>query len=664
MAEELAVLDAQAPWVKHLERAHGLIHAVARFIEEESEPSAHLAPAARSLESGLAAMYDAFDGRADRATAIGVAHGRTWDAAILLARAGLPLQLASLRDACGELVAAEERFPRVPIAGRAAVPLCAGTDGLPLHVIERASLAPSFRAPEVPAPEPGSPELALPEPKTFEALKAAAEAMRRFAKERARARPEPPKPAAALKEPAPAEVEAPPGFAFAPEAAVSEEDFVRRWARTCFEEIGMLGVQRAPMPGDDWRACQSLELRMIAAIDAVAALGPRAIAHLEPWAMDAPAADPMRIFAVAMIGGCLEGRDALACAERVLFRFGPGDPAVAEAFSSAMKLAPNPFVPNVLRSLYTSPERGSRAIAVEVLGYRGWLTDDELGELCEEEEDARVFALALPAIATARHAGLERALDRALAHEDSGVQAAALDAMAIAAHPQAAVAARAAAEGALGERALVRLAIVAGEEDARWLLERMRGASTPAAVEAVGWAGLSEAVPALIELLEADDEEVRLAAGAALDRMLGANLVQEIEIAPEALEEAEVVDPNPEPPRVRVPLADLVSNPRDMPPTGAKDTLEVPSTKPEPWWAYWAEHERRFERELRYRRGQGYSPSVSLYELDGLALSAEDRRRLARELAARTGRWLHFDPHDFVAEQERSLMAWAEILRR
>ncbi|MDI3284248.1 hypothetical protein [Polyangium sp. 15x6] len=662
MADNLAVLDVQAPWVKHLERAHSLTHAVAHFIEAESEPSAHLAPAARKLESGLSAMYDAFDGRADRITAVSVAHGRVWEAAILLARAGLPRQVASLRDACGELVAAEERFPRVPIAGRSAAPLVAGIDVPPLHCVARASLAPSLRAPEVPAPEPDVPELELPEPRTFEDLKVAAEAMRRFAQEKAKARLGPSKLPAKPKAPAPVDEDAPPGFAFVPEAPITEEDFIRRWARTSFEEIGMLGVQRAPLRGDDWRACQSLELRMIAAIDAVAALGPKAIAHLEPWAMDAPTADPMRIFAAAMIGGCLEGRDALACAERVLFRFGPGDPVVAEAFAAAMKLAPNPFVPNVLRALYASPERGCRAIAVEVLGYRGWLTADELDTLCEEEEP-RVFALALPCIAAARHTGLERALARALAHENMGVQAAALDAMAIAAHPRAAAAARAAAEGTLGERALVRLALVAREGDASCLLERMRQSPTPSALEAVGWAGLVGAVPALIERLTDEDEDVRFAAAEALDRMLGANLIEELELAPEALEEAEVVNPNPEPARGRVALSELVSDPRDRPPAGSKDTVEAPSTDPERWRAYWAEHGGRFDRKLRYRRGQTYSPSVSLYELDKLALSAEDRRRLSRELAARTGRWVRFDPHDFVAEQVRGLSGWEGVVR-
>jgi hypothetical protein len=49
---------------------------------------------------------------------------------------------------------------------------------------------------------------------------------------------------------------------------------------------------------------------------------------------------------------------------------------------------------------------------------------------------------------------------------------------------------------------------VAGEEDARWLLERMQASPTKAAVEAVGWSGLVEAIPALLRLLAARTGEL------------------------------------------------------------------------------------------------------------------------------------------------------------
>src|SRR5690242_7350851 len=102
MAVELAAADPASPWMMHLERAHGLAHAAARAIGEESEPSPHLAPAAEKLARGVTALYDAFDGRADRLTAIDLGHARLWDAAILVARAGLAPALDALTQACRE----------------------------------------------------------------------------------------------------------------------------------------------------------------------------------------------------------------------------------------------------------------------------------------------------------------------------------------------------------------------------------------------------------------------------------------------------------------------------------------------------------------------------------------------------------------------------------
>lgn len=77
--------------------------------------------------------------------------------------------------------------------------------------------------------------------------------------------------------------------------------------------------------------------------------------------------------------------------------------------------------------------------------------------------------------------------------------------------------------------------------------DRMSAAPTPAAIEALGWGGLVDAVPALLRVLESEEEKVRLAASAAFDRSLGANLIESIEIMPEALEEVEVEDPDPDP---------------------------------------------------------------------------------------------------------------------
>ena len=651
-----------APWMQHLERAHGLTHEAARAIAEEPEPSLHLAPAARQLERAVVAMYDAFDGRADRATSVSLAHSRVWDAAVLVARAGLSAPLAALREACGELVSAEERLPRGPAAPRVPLPLRAAAELPPLHSIERASMGPVFRAPPI-AERSSEPEVpVLPEPSTFEELAAAAVAVRALvsARRESTLQQAATKPRRAAPMALPEEV--PEGFAFAPPAVLDEGTFVRRWARECIEEIGMLGIQRAPLAGDDWRSCQALERRLVASMDALAALGPTALASVEPFVMDAPAADPLRIFAAAMIGGCMEGRDALAAAERALHRFGAGDRPVAQAFVAAMKLVPNPFVPQVARGLFSSTDRACRAIGLELMVYRDWLTEADMDTLADEE-DMGLLALALPALAKARSKGSGPALARALACTDLAVQEAALDAMALSAHPDAASAACAAARGPLGDRALVRLALVADDDDARWLLDRATSISSPLALAALGWAGSVGAVPLLLGSLESEDDEVKLAAGAALDRLLGANLVDLIEVLPEAIDDTSVTDPDPDAAPPRRPMVELAGDPRDKPPQGSAEKLEVPSIDPARWRAYWEEHGRSLDAKKRHRRGQPYSPSVSLFELDQLPLSADDRRRLHRELAARTGKVTPFDPHDFVVVQEQSLRAWESIVR-
>ena len=664
MAAEQPALDPEAPWMGHLEQAHELAHAAVRSIEQQAEPSVHFAPAARKLELGLGALYDALDGRADRPTAIGLCHSRLWAAAMLCAHGGLPAAVQALCGACGELIAAEQRLLGAIVAPAASTPpLVAGADLPRLHVLDRPSLAPVLRAPRVPEPTPDLPVVVVPEPTTFAELAEAAATIRRLAAERAQAL------AGAVKRPAPraerpraeARPALPPGFALVPPAAIDDEAFVRRWARECFDEIGMLGVQRAPLRGDDWRSCAVLERRMVAALDALAALGPNALGCIEELAKDAPAADPMAVFAITMIGGCFAGRDGLGAAERVLHRFGAGDEVVSSSFVAALELVPNPAARAVLRSLLASTDPSSRAIGVEGLAYREWLTPDELAELAATE-DARLLALVLPSLAATRHPDFGQALARARRHGEPRVQLAALDAMALGAHPEAASAAREAAVGALGDPALVRLGIVADADDARWLCARMKAAPTAAAIEACGWAGSLDAVPILLELLDEGSDEAKLAAGAALERLLGAQLHAVIEIEPDSLDEPEVPDPDPEPGPPRRALSELVSDPRDRPPEGSKEKLEVASIDPALWRAYWAERRQGFDLTARVRRGEPYRPAVSLRELSELPLAADERRCLHRELAARTGRLTHFDPHDFVVVQEQCLARWATLV--
>jgi hypothetical protein len=289
------------------------------------------------------------------------------------------------------------------------------------------------------------------------------------------------------------------------------------------------------------------------------------------------------------------------------------------------------------------------------------MTSAELSSLADDE-DPRILAFALPALAVARHPDLSRALSRAVGCGDPNIEEAALAAMALAAHPGAAAAARVAADGVLGDRALLHLALVADEDAARWLLERMRRKPTPNAIEAVGWAGFLDTVPELVGVLEGGDEQLARLAGAALERLLGAGLVDRVEILPEVLDQAPVHDPDPNAAPPRRGLAELLTDERSRPPSGSSEWLEAASVDPARWQSYWRAHGSNLDSKLRTRRGQAYSPSVSLYELDRLRLTPVERRRLHRELAFRTGAVTRFDPDDFVVMQEASLKSWEGIV--
>jgi hypothetical protein len=184
-------------------------------------------------------------------------------------------------------------------------------------------------------------------------------------------------------------------------------------------------------------------------------------------------------------------------------------------------------------------------------------------------------------------------------------------------------------------------------------------------VNAVGWAGLTESIPALMELLRHEDPVVQLSAAYALDRITGARLYEDVEVSPEAImvpdvEEPAVGEPSAEPRR----LAQAVSDPRDRPSEGANETARQPTVRVELWQAYFAEKGPDYRPNTKYRRGSPYTPTVSLWELDAWPLTPGERRWLMRELVVRTGHFVRFDPHDFVAVQEEALSAWAPIAQR
>ena len=659
------------PWVLALERAHALTHQAARVVGNAPPSGADLGPVAGPMEDAIGSLYDAMDRRDDGLAATRAAQADLHVAAIVMK--GLASVDATFADAAGwldeartELDVAIDRFSRSqPEPPLPPEPLAASKDVPRLFRLDRPALVPKLPVPE-PLPPPAPEPPPLPPPTTPDELaETIAEVKRRSAErrvareERARAKAE----ARAAAKASEAEIpDPPPGFARGRFAAKTREDVIADRTRECFDEIAMIGMQRAPMVGEPWRPARVLEERMLSAIDAIAALGGPAVARIEGLAVDAPAKDPTRGVAAAMILGCFDGRDTLGAVERVPHHLGPADPEVARSVGGALKLVPHPLLPQLLRSLLTSDDPAARAIAVDVLAYRGLATVAELS-LAARDPSPAVAAVALLALGIARPADLGDAIEPARSHDDPTLREAAWIALALSGSPHAPAAAKRELDGPLAARAAVALAIVGDDRDAAHLLEPLAAAPSPALVDALGWAGAPEAFGPLVDLLGHDDPVLQESAAAALERITGARLVEDVEVPAETIAVPDVEEPDtgdPKPPT----LAREVSDRRDLPSDGAPEIVTKPTIDSTRWRAYLADHAEEYKPGSRYRRGSLYSAAISCWELDALPLTPGERRLLHRELVVRTGQHVRFDPHDFVSVQEEAVAEWAKIARR
>jgi hypothetical protein len=666
-ASVAADAEASPPaWMLDLERAHDQLRHAALLLEDGAlSGPIDLRPAAPVLERAYRGIFDAFEERAPRLEATRAALDALEEAVTLLSEASsayvaVGFALDYLAEATSALLAAEQRLaPLVPRAPQPAPELRASADVPRLHALGRPSLAPQLRlpAPTPPLVEP-TPQ-ALEKPKSFEDLARAVEALR------ARSTAKRPLGSARAETEAKAAPDSPVGFAQDVGRALSEAHFVRDRARECFDEVVMIGLQRAPLLGEPWRNARILERRMLAAIDAIVAMGPAALGSLERLVLDAPLKDPPRLFAFAMVLGCVDGRDALAMAERVFLAFERSDPEHATHLAAALKLAPNPYVPLALRTLLGDGDPAHRALAVDVLAYRGLASEGELERAAFDELD--VAAAALPWFAVSRSRRVREAIDRALESESVRARQAARLGLVLRASRRAGRklgAALSSSDAEEANHAASLLAIVATREDAELLLERARATPSRPLVQALGWAGSPGAVPFLIELLERS-EKVAPVAAEALDRITNAGLFDEVVVEAEEIEAPDVPEPDvglgdERPP----PLARLVSDPRDLPAEPATETLRRPTVDAERWKAYWAERGESYDKAARYRRGAPYTTLLSHRELDRWPCTPKERKLLHWELVARTRGDVRFDPLDFVSVQEAAVSAWEPIAQR
>jgi hypothetical protein len=652
-------------WMLDLERAHDRLGRAAHLLESGAQPGpVDLRPAAEALSRVFGGIFDAYDGRQPRFEALKGAIAALDEGASLLAPAtsadaAVGFAIDYLREVRTALLEAQERVAHLVHRPPAPAPdLHGGFEVPPLHDVDRASLVPRLRVPDPKLPDVEVVPKAIERPRTFEDLARIVKELKEAA-----AAPRPPRPQAEKKA-KPAPPEPPPGFSPEMRPALSDDRFLLERVRHCFEEITMIGVQRAPLLGDPWRGSRTLERRMVASIDAIAAMGPKALGALEELVLDAPLKDPPRVFAIAMTMGCITGRDALAMAERAFAAFEIDDPEHAAQLGAALKLVPHPHLSLLLRTFLADSDPARRALAIDVLAYRGMTTPEELGRAAADEP--AVLEVALPWLALTRHPSLRQAVDAALESPVPGVRTAARRAMVLGGDVRAVGALRTAldAEPEEADPAASLLGIVCGPAEAEVLVERAKATPTRQSVAAVGWTGWIGAMAPLMAFLRHEDDAVVLAAAYALDRITNAGLYEDAIVEEDEIVSPDIPEPDmgegPPPP----PLARAVSDPRDLPAEPSTETLRRPTTDLARWTAWWNEKRDAFDPKARWRRGYAYVPLVSWRELDLWQATPGERRLLQTELVARTGDWVRFDPHDFVPVQEASVAAWEEPARR
>ncbi len=653
--------------VKALETALRTLHAVGASLGTLPASTVDLAPVARCVERAILCALEAYDAQRDPLAATRDAMSAVDEAKRVATEASATVQGISelstwLERGRGWLAVAESTFLRTPSFGRLPRDVVASKDAPQLFRLGRPCVAPRFEtAPVLPPPAPPTTGLdlaGLPMADKMAKVREHAALARDSARERREARAA----AKRAREVAAPEEAARPGFVAGPHAALTPDALVKRRARELFEEVMIGGVHRTPLVGDAWRTMDVVDKRMLRALDAFAALGPRAVASLEAQVLDAPAKDPSRGFAVGFIAGAFEGRDMLAVVERCLRHLGPTDPEVGRMLSRALVLVPHPDLPVVLRTWLDDDDPLVRALAIDVLGYRRLATEDELGAALRSES-RDVVAAAMPWAALSRSPELRAAVDghRGTDHETLAAAVAWAPALSGARDATDRLAAMLGTEREA--YALLPLALAADADDAAKLVELVRSEPTAARIEALGWAGPKDAIGALVALL-ADAKakgELKRAAAFALQRITGAEIYDDVDLPPEKLD-AETPDDPPGLP-ASPPLRKTLS-PRDQPSDGSPDRMKLPPTRLAPWEAFLQREGHRFQGPARFRRGKPYTPATTLIELDTYRIPPEERRLAFRELVIKTGQVVPFDPEDFVHVQEAALDAWAPIASR
>ncbi len=630
-----------------LDDAQALLQRVVCLIERE--PDEEVGQAAREVERALRCLYDVMDRRADSPQAF---------SDLLAAIDGAR---GSLGEGPGAIEQARATLDQIRMAlGQATAPLQAdpwppnrevfASGELPrLHRLTRPSLGPKLR-------------VAPPEARVITAFEPLPPASSHEQLETYGARQREHIEAHLTQVFAAAQADAHAQGGAEEAVASAEAPFISKWARECFDEVAMLGGQRQPMLGDDWRRTREIEDRLLWTLDAFASLGPRALQAVESLVLEAPAPDPELAFAAGLLLGSFEGRDALGLAERIA-RAQAADSAALQRFGDALMVAPHRDIETMLRSWLAESDPGFRVVAARVLASRRRLTEAELSDCAGDR--AEIAAQVLVPMALDGHPELDQHLRVALDSRRRRLRLAGWQTLTLTSRRNAAAQLQLQLDSELGDQAAILLAGVGSRDDGSLLTQRALGAPTVEALEAVALCGHVGAIEGVLELLRHDDQDIALAAARTLERITGAGLLAEVEIDADKLDPPELPEPDTGgfggspalPPRQRV------SSSRLMPAEGSPDLLQLPAPDYDLWSRWWQEHREQFSAERRYRTGQLFTPLVVHAELNGPQLTIAERRNVGRELLLLGKEDVGFDVGAFVVVQEQALDRWGPKLQ-
>ena len=646
------------PLPEDLERAHDALEQCALILERIDSPPMDLTAAVTALELAFDRLYASYRCVEDPAECVPAAQAALATFQSELSRdAGHPM-LSMVRDMASSaerhLSEAEMRLRAAPWAPPPPVgELRASLRKPRLHGLERPNLVAKVRVAKAPLPEVQSPQPEIATPTTFEELAAAVAGLR--GRSAARARPPAESSADAAAPIAPAETD-PSALAGPAEKAWSRRRFSEERALGAFEEVLLAWIQRLPIAGERWQSAIFIEQRMLSGIDALAALGPAALAHLDALTLGNPTSTPAHLSALTLVLGSIDGRDTLALAERFLHEQESVSPEWAQAFGAALALVPHPDASRLAFRYAHSAHVAHRALGLRALVRRGLFDRELLAKAALDEPLVAAEALPMFAQITTRDEArfvLDQALERS--EEDAQLRAATLRALSANCHLSAEAVLFQDFQSKDHADAGILLAQNSGRSGANKILEWVRPRPTAAGAEALGWTGLVEAVPVLIAALASPDEPIQAASAEALERITGARLLEEVELEPERIMDPDLPDPVPDD---KPSLARQVSSARDQPEAGSPDRIERISRDAQRWRAWWAQNGGNFERNQRYRRGYPWSPHIVWTELGRALAIPSDRRWLKHELSLRTGAPVLCDAHDFVAHQELVLAAF------